>query len=282
MRGRVPVSRLGLIAGRGRLPLLAARGLAASGVSVRAVAFEGLCEPELERAVDQIHWHRLGQLDAAAASLRAMEVEQVVVAGSVPKQALFDGSARVDLDASATALLGAIDRWDDATLLRTVADWLERQGFRVARQDEVFAMFVAREGDFSGREPSAEELFDVEVGRRALARIGAAGIGQCVVVRHGCVVAVEAVEGTDATIRRAGELAGPGAVVVKGARAGQDRRFDLPAVGPGTIAAMVEAGARCLAVEAGVTLILDREGTRDAADRAGIAWTAFPPDRVGS
>lgn len=282
MRGRDPVSRLGLIAGRGRLPLLAARGLAASGVSVRAVAFEGLCDPELEGAVDRIHWHRLGQLDAAAESLRAMEVDELVVAGAVPKQALFDGSARVDLDASAKGLLGSIDRWDDGTLLRTLAGWLERQGFRIARQDEVFATLVAREGDFSSREPSAEELFDVEVGRRALARIGAAGVGQCVVVRRGCVVAVEAVEGTDATIRRAGELAGPGAVVVKGARTGQDRRFDLPAVGPGTIAVMVLAGARCLAVEAGVTLILDRESTRDAADRAGIAWTAFPSDRVGS
>lgn len=279
MRGRESDSLLGLIAGRGRLPLLAARGLSASGISVRAVAFEGLCDPELEGSVDQIHWHRLGQLDAAARSLRAMEVERIVVAGAVPKQALFDGSARVELDASATALLDTIDRWDDGTLLRAVADWLEREGFQVARQDEVFATLVAREGVFTSREPMAEELLDVEVGRRALARIGGAGIGQCVVVRRGCVVAVEAVEGTDATIRRAGRLAGPGAVVVKGARTDQDRRFDLPAVGPGTIAAMVEAGARCLSVEAGVTLILDREIARDAADRAGIAWTAFDPDR---
>ncbi|MFO0689265.1 MAG: UDP-2,3-diacylglucosamine diphosphatase LpxI [Myxococcota bacterium] len=281
MRGRDPVSRLGLIAGRGRLPLLAARGLAAAGVAVRAVGLEGLCDPELAEAVDEIRWHRLGRLDDAAESLRAMEVDRLVVAGAVPKQTLFDGSVRVDLDASAKALLATIDRWDDGTLLRAVAGWLEGQGFRVVRQDEAFATFVAREGVFSGREPSAEELIDAEVGRRALARIGAAGIGQCVVVRRGCVVAVEAVEGTDATIRRAGSLAGPGAVVVKAARPGQDRRFDLPAVGPGTIAAMVEAGARCLAVEAGVTLILDREAARDAADRAGIAWIAFSPDRVG-
>jgi DUF1009 family protein len=92
-------------------------------------------------------------------------------------------------------------------------------------------------------------------------------------------VAVEAIEGTDATIRRAGQLAGPGVVVVKGARLGQDRRFDLPSVGPATITAMVEAGAGCLAVEAGVTLILDRDAMRDAADRAGVACLGFVPDR---
>lgn len=282
MRGRDPVSRLGLIAGRGGLPLLAASGLARAGVSVRAVAFEGLCDPALADAVDAIRWHRLGQLEAAAASLRAMEVERVVVAGAVPKQALFDGSAGVELDATAVSLIGGIERWDDGTLLRTLATWLEARGFEVARQDEVFSTLVAREGDFSGRAPSAEELRDVGFARSVLRRIGAVGIGQCVVVRRGCVVAVEALEGTDAAIRRAGALAGPGTVVVKGERPGQDRRFDLPAIGPGTIAAMVEAGAGCLAVEAGVTLILDRAKTRDAADRAGIALTAFEPDRVGS
>ena len=101
------------------------------------------------------------------------------------------------------------------------------------------------------------------------------------VVKRGCVVAVEAVEGTDETIRRAGRLAGPGTTVVKGARPGQDRRFDLPAVGPDTIAAMVDAGSSCLAVEAAVTLLLERERTQAAAERASIACTAFALDWIG-
>jgi len=249
---------------------------------VAAIAFEGVTDPALASEVDELRWHRLGQLEAAAASLRAMAVQQILLVGAIPKQVLFDGSGRIEPDRAASALLAGLVGWQDDALFSVLASWLEGQGFAIARQDLLLAELIVREGPWSSRALGPDEQTDLAIGLRALAALGASGTGQCVVVRHGCVVAVEAAEGTDATIRRAGEVAGPGATVVKGLRTGQDRRFDLPAVGPGTIAAMVEAQASCLAVEAGATLVLDLEATRTLADRAGIACTGFAPARVAS
>ncbi len=282
MRGSDPVSRLGLIAGCGSLPTEAARALRGAGTAVCAIAFEGLTDPDLAGDVDALRWHKLGQLEATAASLRSLAVRSILLVGSIPKQVLFDGSGRVEPDRAAATLLEKLVGWRDDALFAALADWFEGQGFAIGRQDVLLASLVARAGAFAGRPPDASEQAYLVAGRRALEALGAAGIGQCVVVKRGCVVAVEAVEGTDEAIRRAGQLGGPGATVVKGIRSGQDRRFDLPAVGPGTIAAMVEARASCLAVESGVTLILEREAMRARADEAGIACVAFTPDRIGS
>jgi len=281
MRGSEPAARIGLVAGCGLLPREAARTLRAAGAAVCALAFEGLTDPALADEVDRLEWHRLGQLQAAAALLRSMDVGELLIVGALPKRALFDAPARVAPDATAAALLARAGGRADEALFGALAGWLVGEGFRIARQDLSLAPLVAGAELASDRAPSAAERLDVEVGRGALAACGGAGIGQCVVVRQGCVVAVEAIEGTDEAIRRAGRLAGPGASVVKGARRGQDPRFDLPTVGPGTIAAMIEAGATCLAVEADSTLVVARAETRRAADRAGIAWTAFAPDRAG-
>ncbi len=283
MRGNAPSSRsggarLGLIAGCGSLPGEAARALRRSGTAVCALAFGGLTDPALAGDVDALRWQRFGQLEAAADSLREMSVETVLLVGSIPKQLLFAGAGRVDPDRAAAALLGRIAGWRDDALFAALAGWLESQGFAIAGQDRALAPLLAATGDWSQRAPNAQELADLTVGCRALVVLGAAGIGQCVVVQRGCVVAVEAAEGTDATIRRAGEVAGPGATVVKGVRPGQDLRFDLPAVGPETIAVMTRAGATCLAVEAGRTLVLAGDETRAAADRAGIACTSFVRD----
>jgi DUF1009 family protein len=282
MRGSDPVSRLGLIAGCGSLPGEAARALRRAGTTVVALGFEGLTDPGLEREVDALRWQKLGRLEAAAASLRDLAVQSILLAGSIPKRILFDGSGRLEPDRDATALLAGLGGWKDDALFSALAGWLEGQGFTILGQDRLLRALLAEEGAFSQREPTASERGDLAVGRRALDALGAAGIGQCVVVRQGCVVAVEAAEGTDATIRRAGDVAGAGATVVKGVRPEQDRRFDLPAIGPGTLAAMSDAGATCLAVEAGGTLVLERETTRSLADRAGIACLGFARDRVGA
>ncbi len=275
VQGQGAALRLGLIAGRGGLPLEAARGLRAAGVSVVALGFEGQSDEALAAHVDAIAWHRLGQLEQAAGSLRAMQVGRVLIVGSFSKRLLFDGSGPFDPDESARALLAGLSDLGDDALFVALASWLARAGFGLERQDVALASLLAPAGPFSRRAPSDLEGADLAVGRAALARIGAAGIGQCVVVSHGCVVAVEAVEGTDEAIRRGGRLAGAGCTVVKGARPGQDRRFDLPCIGPDTIAAMAEVGARCLAIEAQSTLILDRQRTVDHADLAGIACTGF-------
>lgn len=282
MRGSDPVSHLGLIAGCGSLPREAARSLRRAGTTVCALGFEGLTDPTLAQDVDALRWHKLGQLEAAAAALRAMAVETILLVGAIPKSILFDGSGRVEPDRAAAALLGRLQGWQDDALFSALADWLEGQGFTIAGQDRLLDALLVRAGAWSDREPTAPERADLEIGLRALEALAAGGIGQCVVVQRGCVVAVEAAEGTDATIRRAGAVAGPGATVVKGIRRAQDLRFDLPAVGPGTLAAMQDAGATCLAVEADRTLVLERETTRALADRAGIACTAFARDRSGA
>lgn len=273
--GQGAASALGLIAGRGSLPVLAARALRAAGVPVAALAFEGQSDASLAAEVGEIAWHRLGRLEEARRSLRAMGVERVLIVGSFAKRLLFEGRGPVELDDTARALLAGLAGLGDDALFVALADWLERAGFALERQDDVLASLLAPGGSIARRAPSEAEAADLGVGRGVLNRIGGAGIGQCVVVNRGCVVAVEAIEGTDEAIRRGGRLAGPGATVVKAARPGQDRRFDLPCVGPYTIAAMAEVGARCLAVEAGSTLILDRERVVAEADRAGIAFTGF-------
>lgn len=269
------MSRLGLIAGRGRLPLLAARALRERGVSVVALAFEGLAEATLAGAVDAIAWERLGRLEAGAEALRGMGAKAVLLVGSVPKRLLVEGRGRVELDATARALLGRLASRGDDAILGALLVWLEEAGFEIVSQAEALRDWLAPAGCWSARPPTAAELRDLELGRRALATGAGADGGQCVVVRDGAVVAREGIEGSDDVIRRAGRDAGPGGVVVKGARPGQDFRIDLPAVGPDTIAVMREAGARCLAVEAGVALILDRDVTRAAADRADVACFGF-------
>lgn len=275
MRERPAVDRIGLIAGHGRLPLEAARSLRRAGASVAAIALEGLADPRLADEVDGIAVHGAGQLEAAALSLRGFGVERVLLVGGVPKTQLFGAAGAaapsLRLDETATRLLASLAGWDDASLFRALAGWLADAGFEVLRQDAALAGLAAEVGPLSARALTASEQADVDWGMSTLSRIAAAGIGQCLVVRHGCVVAVESIEGTDETIRRAGRLAGPGGVVVKAARADQDRRFDLPVVGSATIEAVCEAGARVLAVEAGTTLLLDREEMIRRADHAGIA-----------
>ena len=164
----------------------------------------------------------------------------------------------------------------DEGLSRLFAQAMERRGIRLGSQRELLEHLLARPGVMGRRPPDERERRDIELGRRLAREVAALDIGQTVVVRHGVVLAVEtAAEGTDAAIRRAGRLGGPGAVVVKVSRPDQDPRFDTPVVGPQTVRAMRAAGATCLAVEAGRCLVLHREAVVRAADRAGIALVAL-------
>ena len=160
----------------------------------------------------------------------------------------------------------------DQALSQLFADSLARYGLRLGEQREVLGHLLMPEGVLTARHPDPRELADLRRGQELAARLAELDVGQTVVLKHGVVLAAEAaVEGTDATIRRAGRVGGPGAVVVKAARPDQDLRLDTPVVGPGTLRAMVAAGARCLAVQAGRCFLLHGERVRAAADRAGIA-----------
>ncbi len=273
-----PVS-LAVIAGAGRLPAEAAAVFRASGSSVVAIGFSGITDPGLEAAVSSMCWLQFGQLDALASALRDSGVSRLLLLGKVSKSWLFSDRAELNPDATAMALLSAqADRSDDG-LLAAIAAWLESLGFELMDQRIALASMLAPVGPLTKCLPSEQAQADLASGWPVVEALGRSGVGQCVVVKQGAVLSVEAMEGTDDAIRRAGRLGGPGATVIKALRAAQDRRFDLPAVGPGTIEVMLEAGARALAIEAGATLVVEGERCIAEADRAGIAIWGFDSDR---
>jgi DUF1009 family protein len=269
---------IGLIAGAGNLPLEAARLLRLRGFSVFAIGFEGLSESSIATEVVEVRFLRLGQLEAMATAMKEMGVRRLLLLGKVSKSLLFDGRGIARPDDEAIRLLSEEQERADEPLMQAIARWLSGRGFELCDQSETLAPLLASIGPLSARGPSKGEVADFELGRSVVAQLGSSGVGQCVVVKQGSVLAVEAIEGTDETIRRAGELGGPGATVIKASRPGQDRRFDLPAIGGETIEAMIGAGATALAIEAHSTLIIDREDLTKTADQAGIAVWGFGPE----
>jgi DUF1009 family protein len=262
--------RIGLIAGNGRFPILFAREARERGLSIAAVAHRGETDEAIEGEVDELTWVRVGQLGKLIRSLRSAGVTRAVMAGGIDK---VRSLTQIRPDLRGVMFLrhafAAGGHGDDA-LLRALAAELEGEGIAIVPSTIFLEKLIATEGRIAGPKPSSQALADIRTGCRVLAALGTADVGQSVVVEHGVVLAVEAVEGTDETVRRAGRLGRGGAVVVKTAKQGQDMRFDVPAVGPTTIATMIEARASVLAIEAGATLLLDRPHLVEAATKAGI------------
>jgi len=259
---------IGLIAGNGRFPLLFAENARRLGYRVSAVALTGETDPSLEGAVDRLHWIALGQLGRLIKAFKKDGVRQAVMVGGVKKTHLFSG---IRPDLRSLALLRRVTVPKDDMLLRAIAAELESEGIAIRESTFGLTGLLVEEGKLTRRAPTRKEWRDIEFGWEMAKTVGALDIGQCVVVKERVVVAVEAVEGTDQAIRRGGKLAHGGAVVVKRFKPQQDRRFDLPAVGPITIEVMAESGAAVLAIEAGRALLLDRAVAIAAADEAGIA-----------
>ncbi len=259
---------IGLIAGNGRFPLLFAENARRLGYRVSAVALTGEADPSLEKVVDRIHWIALGQLRRLIKAFKQDGVRQAVMAGGVKKTHLFS-DIRPDL--RSLALLRRVSVRKDDSLLRAIASELEDEGIRIRESTFGLDGLLVEEGTLTRRAPTKREWRDIEFGWEMAGAVGRLDIGQCVVVKDRVIVAVEAVEGTDEAVQRGGKLARSGAVVVKRFKPQQDRRFDLPAIGPGTIRAMADCGAAVLAIEAGRAVFLDREEAITAADAAGIA-----------
>lgn len=279
MRGAAGES-LALVAGAGALPAQAAAALRKAGQTVFAIGFEGLTDASIESAVSGVRWLELGQIEALGRALEALEVSRVLLLGKVPKSFLFAQPSRVTLDAEGLRLLEAQPDLSDDRLMGAIAGWLERRGFALVDQRVALASMLVSIGTLTKREPNDQAKADLALGLPVLRALGEVGVGQCVVVKSGAILALEAIEGTDETIRRAGRLAGPGATIIKGLRPGQDQRFDLPAVGPDTLGAMIEAGALALAVEAETTLLVGRDRFIDEADRAGLMVWGFESPRA--
>jgi hypothetical protein len=271
---------IGLIAGQGRLPAALAEGARRRGRRVVAAGLRGLADPALEGAVDRYASLAPGQLERLLAFFREAGVEKVVLAGKVPKGLLLDGPARLDPDARALALVAALrDRKDDS-ILAAVAEALEAEGFELLAQAELAPELLAPEGVLGAVAPTPAQRADVAFAWPIAKGLGALDVGQTVVVRGRAVLALEAIEGTDAAIARGCALGGPGAVALKVAKPGQDPRFDVPAVGPETARALARGGGALLAVEAGRTLLVEREALLQEADAAGIAVLGVDGSRL--
>ncbi len=239
-----------------------------------AVGLRGLTEASLAEEVERFAWVHVGEVEPMLARFREAGARQCVMAGKVPKTFLWEHPELVKLDARALgALAGLADRKDDS-LLGAFADLLEEEGFTLLGQAELAPGLFAEEGTLGAVAPAEEQRADIAFGWPIAKAIGGLDVGQTVVVRGRAVLALEAVEGTDEAVRRGCALGEAGATVVKVAKPSQDMRFDVPAVGPATIRAMAEGGALALAVEAGKTVVLDRERLVSEADRHGIAVVA--------
>lgn len=256
-----------MIAGNGAFPLIFLEAARAAGVPVVVVAHEGETDPAIDSLGFSIRWIRLGQVGAIFDTFHGKGVREAAFVGGVKKPKLFD----LRPDWKGMKILGRLARYHDDEVLRALAQEFEREGIKILPSTILLPTLAAPEGPLTKRVPTGPEQDDIRVGVEVARAIGPADLGQCLVVREKVVVAVEAIEGTDETILRSGRVGGPGGVVVKMAKPGQDLRFDLPSVGPETIRVMKEAGATVLAIEAGKTLIFSREEVLSLANEAGIS-----------
>lgn len=264
------VSELAVLAGEGLLPVVIAKALFLKGTPP-AVLSLGEMSPLLESfaecvvSVPEISVKRIVGL------LKEMGSKRLVLAGSVPKRWMYGGGP---VDRETIEWIASLPARDDHALLGSIVGLLEGQGLEVVSYRSLIPENLAPEGPIAGREPSVEEWKDIRCGIGIAREAVRLSFGQALAVRGGSVLAVEAMEGTDEMIRRAGRI-GPGGVVVKMMRFDQDERFDLPTVGPQTLDCMADAGMACLAVEACRTVILDRERFTELALGYGIAVTGF-------
>jgi UDP-2,3-diacylglucosamine hydrolase len=269
---------LGLIAGNGRFPFLVAAAARRAGRRVVAVAIREEAAPELESEVDEFHWVSLGQLGRCIEVLKAGAAREAVMAGQVKHRQIFSG---IVPDLKLMAVLARLAIKNTDSLIGAVADTLAREGITLLSSTTLLQDQMASPGVMTRRAPSRAERKDIEYGRMVAATLAGMDLGQTTAVKDRAAVALEAMEGTDEVIRRAGRIAGAGIVVVKVAKPCQDMRFDVPVVGAGTIEAMREAGARTLAVDAGKTLLIDRPQFLARADEYGLSvWGMVPGERA--
>jgi len=269
---------LGILAGGGPLPGRVAAAAQAAGRGVFLVGLEGFADAAVLAPYPH-GWARLGAAGRILALLRAQGCADVVLVGPVRRPSLLD----LRPDAEGARLLARIGRaafGGDDGFLAAIVRVLAEEGFRVLGAHEVLTEAVAPPGLLGCHAPDAAARADIARGVMVVRALGTVDVGQGCVVQQGIVLAVEAIEGTDAMLARAASLRrpGPGGVLVKLVKPGQERRADLPTIGPATLRAAVEAGLRGVAVEAGGTLLTDRAGLAAAADAAGLFLLGIAPD----
>ena len=264
--------KLGLIAGNGKFPFLVLDAARAQGHDVTVIATKEEAFKDLNEAAARvntpIHWISIGQLGTCINLLKNAGATHAVMAGQVKHTKIFGG---IVPDFTFMSVLSRLPFRNTDGLIGAVADVLRGNGIELIDSTTLLEPLMAREGLLTSRRPNEEELKDFEFGYPVADSIAGLDIGQTIAVKHRAVVAVEAMEGTDEVIGRAGHLAGPGTRIIKVAKPSQDMRFDVPVIGVATIQAMRIAGASALSIDAGKTLVIDGDAVFASANEAGIA-----------
>ena len=278
------MERIGLIAGNGRFPLLVLDAARARGFDVVVLAIKEEASPEIEdRGAVSVHWVSLGELSKLIETFQREGVRRAIMAGQVKHKQIFSA---IRPDWRLAKLLLSLTTRNTDSLLGAVAKVLADEGITLESSTALLEPLLVKSGTLTRRAPTEQERHDIDYGRAVARQLAQHDIGQTVVIAESACVAVEAMEGTDATIERAGHIMGSlhgdastlsrALTVVKIAKPNQDMRFDVPVIGVKTIEVMQSAGAACLALDAEKCLLLDGEKILDAANAAGIAVVADP------
>ena len=266
------MSRYGLIAGNGKFPLLILDAARSQGIEMVVVAIKEEAFPEIESSATTTHWISLGQLGKLIKTFKAEGVRQAVMAGQVKHRQIF---SNIVPDLKLLKLLASLKTKNTDSLIGAVAGVLEEEGITLIDSTTFLKPLLPEPGVLTQRAPDESENKDIAYGRNIACEIARLDLGQTLVVRDQACIAVEAMEGTDAVIRRAALLTGnQKTTVIKVSKPNQDMRFDVPVVGIKTIDSMKQAGATCLAIDAGRCLLIDGQGVLDAADETNIAISA--------
>ncbi|MGD9308087.1 MAG: UDP-2,3-diacylglucosamine diphosphatase LpxI [Desulfosarcina sp.] len=260
--------KIGLIAGSGQFPILFSKAAAKKGFRIYTAAYVNEADPALSQMADKMQWLHLGQVKRLIKFFKQHDVRRAVMLGAVRKTRLF-----TDLkpDLKAISIIAGMRHTHDDAIMRAFADTLEKEGIAIESSTFLLPDLLAVKGVWTSRKPSRSEHKDIAMGFAIAREIGRLDIGQSVVVGGGSILAVEAIDGTDATIERGGRLGNGQAVLVKVCKPNQDFRFDVPSVGVKTIETMIQSDVRALAVEAQRTVVFDRSEMIRLANENDIA-----------
>lgn len=265
------IKRIGLLTGNGKFPLFLCQAAKGHNIDIVVIAVKDELDSDLSKYASKIHWIELGQGKKVLEILKKEALKYVVMAGKIKKTTIFKQTFKMDEEAR-SVLKKVIDKRDD-TILKAIADRLEAEGIQLLDSTRFLKSLLAKQGIYTKKKPTRPQREDIDFGFKIAKTMGGLDIGQTVVIKDKAVIAVEAIEGTDEAIVRAGGLTA-GTVVVKTSKPKQDMRFDVPTVGLNTIESMKKASAYVLAIEAEKTLMLEKETVIKEADEAGICIVA--------